>query len=142
MKFYKMIPGVCVSSGIAMAATITPPRDHNPTEPSDAAIAYVEAKLVGVQTTALCPEGVTCFANGTVAKLSFEVPCAGGLVEPIEYHVVTNEKFESKVYVRATGILTKKSIVSFCSPGFSRSVDITLINTYVSPENFVDIGAQ
>jgi hypothetical protein len=142
-KAFAVISFLTVSAA-AQASGITPPIPYNPIAPSETLeeVGYVPAKLLSVETEALCPAGVTCFANGTVAKLSFEIPCAGRLVEPIEYHVVTNKKFESTVYVRATGVVTKRSLAAFCSPGFSKTVDLTLINTYVSPENFIDIGAQ
>jgi hypothetical protein len=62
-------------------------------------VGYVKAPLVSVQTRPLCPAGMMCTAGGTIATLEFEIPCAGGLVEPVTHFVVTGDRFTATVYV-------------------------------------------
>jgi hypothetical protein len=126
-----------VASTLATANTVSAPKLN-----SNEVLGYVPAQLLAVSLSPLCPQGAVCVVGGTMAELTFEIPCAGGLVEPINSFVVTKKSGQATVYVQATGIVTERSIRSFCAPGSSKTVTISLPNLFPSESDFVDLNAK
>jgi len=83
-----------------------------------------------------------CPVGGTIATLEFEIPCAGGLVEPVTYFVVTSDRFIATVFVSGIGTQTYDTFSSFCAPGITKTTELTLVGTFVDSSNFIDIGAR
>jgi hypothetical protein len=106
-------------------------------------IGFNKAKLLSVKTSPLCGPNLVCITNGTSVELEFEIPCAGGLVEPIfsAFAPSLNDlnSYEGKLYVSAIGYSTKTSLVAFCAPGSSQIVQLSFPNKYFSEADVVPV---
>jgi hypothetical protein len=89
------------------------------------------------QVRELCPQGVTCITNGTVVTLLGTLQGCGDVAGPFSY----NAKVEGdtlKLYVSATNIVNKFSLVATCLRAPQATIEITHI-PQVFPANKIEV---
>ncbi|HXH31986.1 MAG TPA: hypothetical protein VNJ01_14345 [Bacteriovoracaceae bacterium] len=92
---------------------------------------YPITSAVSVKVSMLCPDGMTCFTNGTVIKLVLPLNGCVDSLGPVTYKAEENrEKGILNVYVSATGVANPQSMTTRCMVAPTAKYQITLVNKY------------
>ncbi len=84
---------------------------------------------VKTSTEPLCPEGVTCIANGTIVNMTFTLPGCVDKLGPVNYKLVKMGK-KNILYVSAQALQSSRSKVVMCfAPNF-QTATATFIGVY------------
>lgn len=96
--------------------------------PSDAiALSPIEGSIAAVAP--LCPDGVTCFVNGTIIDLRFVLQGCMDQLGPVTYRA-EEVGGKLKVYVSAINVHSEESTHVMCFAAATADYRITLINQY------------
>ncbi len=88
-------------------------------------------KVEILDVSELCPGGAICVTNGTVVTLDFGFLGCSDRLGPVHYHAVMDSNSDTlNIYVAASLIRNKKSMVEFCTALPKARKTISLINMY------------
>ncbi len=95
--------------------------------PTDTRLVPIAGEVVSIEP--LCPDGMTCIANGTVIHLRFRLNSCMSRMTPVSYGALEADG-RLNVYVSALEILNRRARVALCSGPTIVRQEITLINRY------------
>lgn len=109
-------------------------------------ISYTSGDLVSAKP--LCPKGAMCIVNGTKIELAINLGGCVDLVGPVSYKI-SQQKDETQVFVAATRMATKASMVVKCAKPATSPLTLTLVNVYgnikihfIGTDEVIDVAAK
>jgi hypothetical protein len=90
------------------------------------------SRLAGeiIQVSPLCPDGMTCFVDGTMIDVKFTLNGCLDTLGPVTYDAVETDDGRLIVFVSALNVHHQDSKVTFCYVAPTEVVKLQLINKY------------
>ncbi len=94
---------------------------------TDAYVVPIAGEVTSVRP--LCPDGMTCFANGTIVSFRFMLGSCVSRMIPLSYDAIETDGVLN-VYVSAMEIASRNAIRVMCAAPGIVNQEITLFNRY------------